>query len=111
MVAALFYFGRTEPLKKGGATTQKIEVKSFDINAFMSISRQKLSPDQNIFLGGMENSISRGDVNQQQIINYSRLAGFWKDSIHLFEPYAYYTAEAAKLDKSEKNLTFAARFF
>ena len=111
LIAVLYFFGRTEPVKKPGGPTQKIAVKSFDINEFISSSRQKLSPDQNVFLGGLENSISRGDVNQQQIINYSRLAGFWKDSIHLFEPYAWYTAEAAKLDKSEKNLTFAARLF
>ncbi|MBL0054843.1 MAG: tetratricopeptide repeat protein [Chitinophagaceae bacterium] len=44
-------------------------------------------------------------------MNQTRLANFWKDSIHAFEPYAYYLAEAAKLDKSEKNLTFAAQLF
>jgi tetratricopeptide (TPR) repeat protein len=29
----------------------------------------------------------------------------------VFEPYAYYTAEAAKLENSEKSLTFAAHLF
>jgi hypothetical protein len=29
----------------------------------------------------------------------------------MFEPYAYYTSEAAKLENSEKSLTFAAHLF
>ena len=37
------------------------------------------------------------------------MAAFWKDSIHSFEPYAYYLSRAAKLEKSEKILTFAAQ--
>jgi tetratricopeptide (TPR) repeat protein len=44
------------------------------------------------------------------------MASFWKDSIgqsdpYAFYAYAYYTAEAAKLENSEKSLTFAARLF
>lgn len=39
------------------------------------------------------------------------MADFWKDSAKLFVPYAYYTAQAAKLDKSQKSLTFAAQLF
>jgi tetratricopeptide (TPR) repeat protein len=42
---------------------------------------------------------------------YHQLARFWKDSAKSFEPYAYYTAEASKLENSEKSLTFAARLF
>ena len=36
---------------------------------------------------------------------------FGEIRIRLFEPYAYYTAEAAKLENSEKSLTFAAHLF
>ena len=37
---------------------------------------------------------------------------FWKDSVENgFLPYAYYTGEAAKLENSEKSLTFAAQLF
>ena len=45
----------------------------------------------------------------QQIAAYNQLAAFWKDSARIFEPYAYYLSEGAKLDNSEKNLTFAAQ--
>ncbi|MGH2648261.1 MAG: tetratricopeptide repeat protein, partial [Ginsengibacter sp.] len=54
-------------------------------------------------------NISRGDVKMQTEKQYSELASFWKDSVGIFAPYAYYLSEAAKLDNSEKNLTFAAR--
>jgi tetratricopeptide (TPR) repeat protein len=59
----------------------------------------------------LENSISRGDVKDQQVHVYHQLAKFWADSAGVFEPYAWYTAEAARLENSEKTLTFAARLF
>jgi tetratricopeptide (TPR) repeat protein len=39
------------------------------------------------------------------------LANFWKDTGRLFAPFAWYTAEAARLENSEKSLTFAAHLF
>ncbi len=59
----------------------------------------------------MENSISRGDVSNQQSHIFHQLARFWKDTAHIFEPFAWYTAEAARLENSEKSLTFAAHLF
>jgi tetratricopeptide (TPR) repeat protein len=59
----------------------------------------------------LENSISRGDVKDQQLRVYHQLAHFWGDSAQIFEPYAWYTAEGARLENSEKTLTFAAHLF
>lgn len=59
----------------------------------------------------LEHSISRGDVKEQQLKVYHQLAHFWRDSAELFEPYAWYEAEAARLENSEKSLTFAAHLF
>jgi len=59
----------------------------------------------------MENAISRGDVKNQQVQAYHNLARFWADSARVFEPYAWYHAEAARLENSEKSLTFAAQLF
>jgi tetratricopeptide (TPR) repeat protein len=50
-------------------------------------------------------------VKEQQVHVYHQLARFWADSAHIFEPYAWYSAEAARLENSEKTLTFAARLF
>ena len=108
-VILLFFFGRTVA-PKSNATIQTVSaVKIFDINQFITEQKQHLTQPQAITLGKLENSITRGDVISQQIIANNRLANFWKDSIKSFEPYAYYLSEAAKLDKSEKNLTFAAQ--
>lgn len=57
------------------------------------------------------NTVKRGDVQTQQLKVYESLAALWKDSAKQFEPYAYYISEAAKLDNSEKSLTFAAHLF
>ncbi|PZX62294.1 tetratricopeptide repeat protein [Hydrotalea sandarakina] len=74
-------------------------------------ARQQLTPEQNQRVLSLENAVTRGDVKDQQIHVYHQLARFWKDSAHVFEPYAYYMAQAAKLENSEKSLTFAAQLF
>lgn len=107
LVILLFLFGRT--VEKKHATTSVVTTKSFDINGLIDSSKQKLTPSQAIYVSKLENGISRGDVPSQQIAAYTSLANFWKDSVGSFEPYAYYTIESAKLDNSEKTLTFAAR--
>ncbi len=39
------------------------------------------------------------------------MAHFWSDSGKIFEPYAWYEGESARLENSEKSLTFAAHLF
>ncbi len=107
LVCLLFFFGRTTEPKK--TDQKKISVSSFNIEIFIAEAKRKLTPSQTIYLSGLENSVKRGDVAAQQIKAYQSIASFWKDSIKAFEPYAYYTIEATKLDNSEKSLTFAAQ--
>ncbi len=103
----LFFFGRTsEPKKK---EQKKESATAFNIEAFISQAKTKLTTSQTVYLSGLENSVKRGDVAAQQIKAYQSIASFWKDSVKAFEPYAYYTIEATKLDNSEKSLTFAAQ--
>jgi tetratricopeptide (TPR) repeat protein len=109
LVVLLFIFGSTvAPKSKVQAPVAKA-VKSFDIIQFIEEEKKHLSASQLINLSKLENSVTRGDVNSQLITANTQLANFWKDSLKSFEPYAYYLSEAAKLDKSEKNLTFAAQ--
>jgi tetratricopeptide (TPR) repeat protein len=105
----LFVFGRTVAPKNNSAPPVAPVVKVFDINQFIEEEKTHLTQSQAVAIGKLENSVVRGDINSQQIVANTQLANFWKDSIHSFEPYAYYLSEAAKLDKSEKNLTFAAQ--
>jgi tetratricopeptide (TPR) repeat protein len=111
VVVGLFFFGKTEAKKSSSATSAMPQsaVKAFDIHQFITETKQKLTPGQNLTLGKLENSVTRGDVKNQQISANNQLAAYWKDSIHSLEPYIYYLSEAAKLENSEKNLTFAAQ--
>ena len=112
----LYFGGRTVPIKTNSAhladdghdhSNEKIDFKK-DI---LADAKLKLTPEQSQRITLLENSVIRGDINEQQIHVYHQLARFWKDSVQLFEPYAFYTGEAAKLENTEKNLTFAARLF
>jgi len=111
-VVLLFIFGRTTEVKKPVITPEAASnVKSFDVKQFIETAKQELTPSQALYVTKLENGISRGDVPAQQVTAYDGLADFWKDSVRAFEPYLFYTSEAAKLDNSEKKLTFAAQLF
>ena len=113
LLITLFFFGNTIPLKKAVSAVdnkpnpeKKIETEKLLIHA-----KERLTAQQLERVTSLENSVKRGDVRNQQIKVYRLLAAYWSDTIRLFEPYAYYTAEAAKLENSEKSLTFAAHLF
>lgn len=108
----LFFLGKTTTPKINKITAPgPLTEKIIESGKLITHARERLTPTQVQWISSLENSVKRGDVKIQQINVYRRLADFWRDSIHLFEPYAYYTAEAAKLENSEKSLTFAAHLF
>lgn len=109
LVILLFKFGSTIAPKTKMPPVAAAPAKSFDILKFIGEEKKHLTASQAETLAKLENSVTRGDVNSQLLIANTRLADFWKDSVGSFEPYIYYLSEAAKLDKSEKNLTFAAQ--
>jgi hypothetical protein len=116
LVAGIYFLGRIEPPKKAVAAethgpNDGHNHSAVDINTVLTDYRQKLNPSQQAYLAGLESAVVRGDVKAQQIQVYKQLAGFWKDSANAFLPYAWYMGEAAKLENSEKSLTFAARLF
>jgi len=119
LVTVIFIFGRTIPPKKiiaAGRTQQAagnntVVQPGISIDTILAMGKKELSAEQVLRLNTLENSISRGDVKDQQLDVYHQLAHFWSDSAHIFEPYAWYEAEAARLENSEKSLTFAARLF
>ncbi len=119
LVAALFFFGRTVPEKKPVVVETHSEDDGHDhgpsnditIDSILDIAKKQLSTEQIIRVNELENSISRGDVKNQQINVYHQLSHFWGDTMHFFPPYAWYEAEAARLENSEKTLTFAAHLF
>ncbi len=108
ILLVIFLFGKTSIPKPNFQQPEQTS-PTFDITSFIAKQKQQLSPSKLVSVSKIENSISRGDVKNQSQKQLTRLADFWKDSVGIFPAYAYYLSEAAKLDNSEKNLTFAAR--
>ncbi len=93
------------------ATHADHEEEVLDIDQILGDAKSRLTPEQQAWLGAKENSIVRGDLQTQKIQLYDELAGFWRDTARVFEPYIYYLGEKSKLENSEKNLTFAAHLY
>jgi len=109
LVFVLFFFGKTATTKKEMPPMSKAETPLFNIKDSINAGKQQLSANQLLYVTKIENDITRGDLKHQGVNQYTNLANFWKDTAGKFIPYAYYLSEAAKLDNSEKKLTFAAR--
>ncbi|MDB5248981.1 MAG: tetratricopeptide repeat protein [Segetibacter sp.] len=113
LLILLFFFGNTIPPKKAApiAANTPHQEKTVDTEKLLTHAKERLTPQQLEKVTSLENSVKRGDVKNQQLSVYRQLASFWGDTIKLFEPYAFYLAQAAKLENSEKSLTFAAHLF
>jgi tetratricopeptide (TPR) repeat protein len=113
VVATLYRFGRIIPNKKPiqVQTDSQTNVTPITIDTILTLAKKELTTEQVVRLNTLENSISRGDVKDQKLKVYHQLAHFWGDTAGIFEPYAWYEAEAARLENSEKSLTFVARLF
>lgn len=108
-VILLFVFGRTVPHKSNSESPPISAAKTFDIQQFIAEEKNHLGEGELVQVSKLENSVTRGDVNSQLVNAFNALADFWKGHDHSPEIYFYYLSEAAKLDKSEKSLTFAAQ--
>jgi len=115
---ALYFGGKTVPDKSAvthsegdGHDHSADAPQKIDLNTLLTAAKANITPSQAQRLTALENSVTRGDVKEQQIHAFHEIARFWLDSARKFDLYAYYTSEAAKLENSEKSLTFAARLF
>ena len=112
LVAILYMFGRVVPEKKANTTRQPdLADNPVSIDSILFDAKKRLDATQIVRLNALENSVVRGNVNEQKLKAYHQLAHFWADTGQIFEPYAWYEAEAARLENSEKSLTFAAHLF
>jgi len=113
LLCLIYFFGKTIPPKKnpGAVAAATGTAKEISFNTILEASKQQLSPALQAHVAQLETAVVRGDVKEQQVKVYKQLAEFWKDSAHLLLPYAYYSGQAAKLENSQKSLTFAAQFF
>ena len=114
ILVIFYFFGNTVPPRNKPAAASPTEAATqiLDIKPILDASKVKLSPARQAYVNRLENSVVRGNIQHQQIATDRQLANFWKDSVENgFLAYAYYTGEAAKLENSEKSLTFAAQLF
>jgi tetratricopeptide (TPR) repeat protein len=115
LLLVLYFFGNTVPPRKKpevavNGASGPAAVKSIGLQDILQASEAHLTPAQISYVNRLKQSVVRGDVAAQQLSEYRALARFWKDSVgDGYIPYAYYTGEAAKLENTEKSLTFAAR--
>ena len=123
LVAAIYTLGKTTPSKKTIPLTDNQQHSEDDghdhgnakvsitIDTILLMAKKQLTTDQVVRLNALENSITRGDVKVQQLRVYHQLSHFWKDSAKIFEPYAWYEAEAARLENSEKPSPLQPAYF
>lgn len=110
LLLLLYFFGNTVAPGKSAVPNTAATNGPVNLTTAEVIAKYKTSLDtqQVQMLTQLENSVVRGDVHNQQIQVYHQLASYWADTLHNELIGAYYTGEAAKLENSEKNLTFAA---
>jgi tetratricopeptide (TPR) repeat protein len=112
-VFLLFYFGRTVANHSGHnhatpAPAANAAAQGLDFPTMLGLAKKRLNAQQLEKVTQWENAVVRGNVKDQQIQTFKTLSRFWMDTIGAFVPYVKYLGEAAKLESSEKNLTFAA---
>jgi tetratricopeptide (TPR) repeat protein len=112
LLLSLFFFGRTKPLVKRNIPAEKEAVKTaLNFEEILQKAKQTIDKQQLARLLTLENGISRGDLKNQKLDQFTALASYWKDSIHNPIPYLFYQSEKAKLENSEKSLNFAAQSY
>jgi tetratricopeptide (TPR) repeat protein len=110
LILALVFWGPTVAEKSKTAVNTEKPAAIYNVERDIALAKASLSPARQNYVSLLENSVTRGDVATQQLNAARQLATFWKDSLKLLEPYLFYLSKAAKLENSEKSLTFAAQF-
>lgn len=113
LVAVMFFFGKTSTPHKdidltasGPMNTDHTHAEPANFDSLLMAAKKKLSPTEQAAIVAEENSITRGDVKNQQIVSYENLGKLWLKKNSAIA--AYYFAESGKLENSEKKLNFAA---
>jgi tetratricopeptide (TPR) repeat protein len=107
-VLLLFLLGRTTENKSLPTKEPSPLSGSFDISTYINKEKSKLGLTSRKLTDSLEQVLNKTKDSEKSLI-YNKLASIWKDSSQNPEIFAYYLSEAAKLDNSEKSLTFAAQ--
>ncbi len=114
VLTALLYFGVTIiPNKKKidptTTTPQAMPLQAgISTDSLLFQAKKQLSAAQIKSVTALEKNLTAATNNTEKLKAYHELAHFWMDTAHFYEPYLWYEAESARLENSEKSLTFAA---
>src|SRR3712207_871322 len=92
------------------AASNQAHAGELSIDSLLLRAQDRLTPQQKTRLNFLEASLQSAASDEKIHLNH-QLARLWHDSLKMWEPYAWYTAEAARLENSENSLTFAAHLF
>lgn len=88
-----------------------VSTSSFSIDSALTAAKGTLLPAGAARLTSLESTIEKSPDQGQKVQAFRALSMYWKDSVKAFIPYAWYVAEGARLENSEKNLNFAGHLF
>ena len=113
---SLFGEKKRNPAKPAQATASDNHDHGLSTDSILYYAKQNIPQAQVARLTFLENSIDGVHAGEQKMHLMHQLAKYWSDSARAFTPmawypYAYYTGEAARLENSEKSLSFAAHLF
>lgn len=109
LLICLIIFGKTVNPKKEIATPANVSTaSSFNFSELLTKAKATLDSNLRVKIKTLEAATNMAS-NDTKLNAFKQLATLWKDSAQIIEPYLFYTAEAAKLENSEKTLTFAAQ--
>jgi len=114
LVILLFVFGRFVPEKEKVSDTPLAAtpaINTYSIDSARVSAEKNLTSQLNLALKSLEEKLKTAATPAAQLAAYHELAHFWSEESPLFELYAWNEALAARLENSEKSLTFAARLF
>jgi Flp pilus assembly protein TadD len=97
-------------MAQGGMTPGPMTVKPASFDSILAVSRLKLSKQAEDQLLAIENKLKATSDSSGMASSFLGIAKIYEQN-KLMPVAGYYSALAAKLDNSEKMLTFAAQFF
>jgi len=118
LVIGLYAFGRivpknttaAQPSQATAAMGAETKVAPTNFSDILVKAKQGLTPELQMRISNLENSVTRGEVRAQQLSAYHSLALLW-DSLGHAPVSAHYLGEEARLENSKNSLTFAANLF
>lgn len=111
VIALLFFFGSTTKPKSATTTANTVVAVSYNIDSILVAQQAQLTDSQQTYINNQLQSVKRGAVASDQIKTYNTLAKYYLEELKQKDAYLFYLHKAAKLENSEKNLTFAAQLY